>query len=341
MLSPSTLLGLDFSCAPTKRKPLTLAWGRRAGQVIRLDRVDELPTLADLEALIAPGSSPHGRPDHTTDPSTDKASKRSELAHGFVMGCDFPFGLPTPFVAALCEHGPGDLPKLLKELPDLQSHSDVPAIAGTDTGATGFAADRLIRALHQHCGDRAGFQRLIDGWGQTWQPDRPEGSKLLHRTTDKAVPGLSSTSPLQTRYVPVGKMYFEGMARLVRAKLTLPGLRQGRPEAIAFEAYPGLLAGELLGKRSYKSEKEATQERLIARMDLVDALEQGRTRLGLRLKLSPAQRDQLVADPKGDRLDAVLCLIQAGWAHWQHEQGSPTWGLPAQIDPIEGWILTA
>jgi hypothetical protein len=155
------------------------------------------------------------------------------------------------------------------------------------------------------------------------------------------VPGLSSTSPLQTRYVPVGKMYFEGMARLVKAKLTLPGLRQGRSDAVALEAYPGLLAGEILGKRSYKSNTDATQARLIARMDLVDALEQGRTRLGLRLKLSPAQRDHLVADPKGDRLDAVLCLVQAGWAHWQHEQGSTNWGLPADVNPVEGWILTA
>lgn len=316
MLRPATLLGLDFSCAPSKRKPLTLAWGRRAGQVIRLDRVDELPTLAELEALIAPNGA--------------------TLPEGFVMGCDFPFGLPAPFVAALREHGPGDLPGLLRDAPTPAANKSASTATNTD-----FAADTLIQSLHQHCGDRAGFQHLIDNWGQTWQAERPAGSKLLHRVTDRAVPGLSSTSPLQTRYVPVGKMYFEGMARLVQADLTLPGLRQGRPNAIAFEAYPGLLAGELLGKRSYKSETDATQERLIARMDLVDALEQGRPRLGLRLKLSPAQRDQLVADPKGDRLDAVLCLMQAAWAHWQHEQGSPTWGLPAQIDPVEGWILTA
>jgi hypothetical protein len=140
-------------------------------------------------------------------------------------------------------------------------------------------------------------------------------------------------------------MYFEGMHRLVAAGVSLPGLRQGRPDAIAFEAYPGFLAGEVLGKRSYKSdakaEASAQHDRLIARMDLVDALEQGRTRLGLRLKLSPAQRDQLVADPKGDRLDAALCLIQAAWAHSQAEQGAPLWGLPADVDPLEGWILTA
>jgi hypothetical protein len=64
-------------------------------------------------------------------------------------------------------------------------------------------------------------------------------------------------------------------------------------------------------------------ERLIARKDIVNALEQGRTRLGLRLKLSPALHESLVADALGDRLDAVLCLVQAGWACLRPESGVP------------------
>lgn len=316
---PTRLLGLDFSSAPSARKPLTLAWGTRAGGVVRLDRVDELPSHATLEALLAPaGASPTGA---------------SELAGGFVVGCDFPFGLPRAFVEALRQHGPGDLRHDLAHAPDV-----APDVAPDE-------ASTLIRALHRHCGDRAGFQRLIDGWGQTWHTDRPTGPKLIHRPTDQAMPGVSSTSPLQTRYVPVGKMYFEGLKRLIDADLTLPGLRLGRPDAIALEAYPGLLAHELLGRRSYKSdakvEAAAQQDRLIARMDLVDALEQGRTRLGLRLKLRPAQRDHLVSDPKGDRLDAVLCLMQAAWAQQRREEGDSRWGLPEHVDPVEGWILTA
>jgi hypothetical protein len=107
---------------------------------------------------------------------------------------------------------------------------------------------------------------------------------------------------------------------------------------VALEAYPGLLARELIQRRSYKSDSKAQQtpERLIARKDIVDAIEQGRTRLGLRLHLTHAQRDALVADAAGDRLDAVLCLMQAGWAAQQ-----PDHGLPAQVDPIEGWIVSA
>ncbi len=340
---PTLLLGLDFSCAPSARKPLTLAWGRRTGSVVKLDRVDELPTLAALEAVLAPGAS------HALTTTADAAATPSAGATvGFIAACDFPFGLPRAFVQALQQHGPGTLP------------ADLAGAACDATGAP-LEAERLVRALHRHCADRAGFQRLIDGWGDTWHPERAAahpGSKLLHRATDQAMPGVSSTSPLQTRYVPVGKMYFEGLRRLVDADVTLPGLRAGRAEAIALEAYPGLLAFELLGRRSYKSDAKAStpaevsaqQARLIARMDLVDALEQGRSQRlsgdmggahGLRLKLSAAQRDHLVSDPKGDRLDAVLCLMQAAWAQRQREQGNTHWGLPPAMDPVEGWILSA
>ena len=60
--------------------------------------------------------------------------------------------------------------------------------------------------------------------------------------------------------------------------------------------------------------------------------------LGLRLRLTHAQRDALAEDASGDRLDAVLCLMQAAWGELQ---GPPRWGLPAQVDPLEGWIVSA
>ena len=41
-------------------------------------------------------------------------------------------------------------------------------------------------------------------------------------------------------------------------------------------------------------------------------------------------------DASGDRLDAVLCLVQAAWAAAQ-----PGCGMPADMDPVEGWIVTA
>ena len=137
---------------------------------------------------------------------------------------------------------------------------------------------------------------------------------------------------------PVAYMLHAGVPRLIDAGVHLPVLRPGDVTRVALEGYPGLLARELIGKRSYKSDDRARQtaERLIFRKDMLDALEQGRTRLGLRLHLTHAQRDTLVGDATGDRLDAVLCLMQAAWAAQR-----PSYGLPAGVDPLEGWILSA
>jgi protein-tyrosine-phosphatase len=114
------------------------------------------------------------------------------------------------------------------------------------------------------------------------------------------------------------------------------------PERLAVEGYPGLLAREILLNRSYKSDNKAKQtpERLIARKDLITALEHGQTRLKLRLKLTHAQRDVLVDDASGDSLDAVLCMIQAAWAQTQRAGGDLRYGLPEHMDPLEGWIIT-
>ncbi len=169
---------------------------------------------------------------------------------------------------------------------------------------------------------------------------RPAGGKFAHRATDR--PAGSSPS-MKWVNPPVAWMLHAGVPRLLAAGVHLPGLHEGDRSRVALEAYPGLLARELLGNRSYKSDDrlKQTPERLIARKDLVTALEMGQSRLGLRLKLTHAQRDMLVDDASGDGLDAVLCLMQAAWAQAQHVQGAPRYGLPESVDPLEGWIVTA
>ncbi len=164
---------------------------------------------------------------------------------------------------------------------------------------------------------------------------RPAGGKFAHRACDK--PAGSSPS-MKWVNPPVAYMLHAGVPLLLEAGVHLPGLHAGDATRVALEGYPGLLAREVLGARSYKSDERAKQtpERLIARKDLVDALEQGRTRLAVRLRLSHAQRDALVADARGDRLAAVRCLLQAAWARAQ-----PAFGRPVLADALEGWIVSA
>lgn len=169
---------------------------------------------------------------------------------------------------------------------------------------------------------------------------RPVGQKFVHRAADKPA---GSSSSMKWVNPPVAYMLQAGVPRLLAAGVHMPGLHDGDRTRVALEGYPGLLAREVLGSRSYKSDDKAKQttDRLIARKDLIHALEMGQTRLQLRLKLTHAQRDALTDDAKGDSLDAVLCLMQAAWAQTRHEDGAPDYGLPAGIDPLEGWIITA
>ncbi len=267
--APLLLLGVDFTCAPSARKPITVARGALRAKVLQLLSLNALPTLLGFEELL--------------------------LQPGPWLGAfDFPLGLPRAFVDSL---------------------------------QLGDTAKAVNTELHRRCANRMAFRALVDAWGN----QRPAGQRLLHRRTDKAQPGVSSTSPLQTRYVPVGFMYFEGLRRLLHADVTLPGLYRGNKRRVALEGYPGLLAFELIGKRSYKN--SAASDRREARADMLAALQGGRTRLGLRLALSPAQHQALLVDNSGDLIDAVLCLVQAAWASQQAR-----YGQPVDVDPVEGWI---
>jgi len=162
---------------------------------------------------------------------------------------------------------------------------------------------------------------------------RPAGGKFAHRACD--VPAGSSPS-MKWVNPPVAFMLHAGVAALRAAGVEIPGLAAGDPARVALEGYPGLVARALIGRRSYKSDTKAQQtaERLIARKDLVDAVEQGRWR-GVRLRLTHAQREALIADPRGDALDAALCLLLAAWAREQAGYGLPS------FDALEGWIVGA
>ncbi|KAF1047948.1 MAG: hypothetical protein GAK38_01659 [Xylophilus sp.] len=175
---------------------------------------------------------------------------------------------------------------------------------------------------------------------------RPAGGKFAHRATD----GPAGSSP-SMKWVnpPVAFMLHAGVPLLVDAGAHLPGLIDGDTGRVALEAYPGLTAREVLGRRSYKADDRACQtpERAAARAGLLAALLSGTAdggrplRTGLRLEADAARQAALVADAAGDRIDAVLCLLEAGAAWRAHAAGDADYGLPPRRDRLEGWITGA
>ena len=267
-----------------------------------------------------------------------------------LLGCDFSSS-PTrqkPIVLALgtCKDGRVQLLKL-ERITSLDAFGDWLSQPQSWLGVFDLPFG-LPRELVEHLQWPLSWPELIKHYAALSRDDirhtfagfcnaRPVGGKFAHRAADK--PAGSSPS-MKWVNPPVAFMLHAGVPRLLDAGVHFPGLLDGEKTRVALEGYPGLLAREVLGKRSYKSDDKAKQttERLIARKDLITALELGQTRLKLRLKLTHAQRDMLVGDAKGDSLDAVLCLMQAAWAHGQ---GAPRYGLPPDVDPLEGWIITA
>ncbi len=70
------IYGVDFTCAPRKAKPITVASGILAGSALRLEAIDELSSFAQFEAFLArPGP--------------------------WLGGFDFPFSLPRELVRDL------------------------------------------------------------------------------------------------------------------------------------------------------------------------------------------------------------------------------------------------
>ena len=245
---------------------------------------------------------------HRRLPSLDAFDQWLAVPDACVAGCDFPFGLPRRF---LSDQGWGVDP-------------DTPE-AGEPTWDE---ITRRVAALER--------QELVARC-RAWSAARPFGSKFAHRVTD----GPAGSSP-SMKWVnpPVVLMLHAGAPRLLAAGWTLPGLRRGDPRRIGFEAYPGMLAREVAGRVSYKADDARRHDpaRRAVRLAIVERLEDGRHRLGIRVAFAPGLREPCIEDGTGDTLDAVLCAVQAAWGWERRDRG---YGLPPAVDPLEGWTVGA
>ena len=268
------LLGIDFTSAPRRAKPITVACGHLDGARVVLDCFERCADWPSFEALLArPGP--------------------------WLGSFDFPFGLPREAIIDL-------------------------------------GWPQTWPALVRHCAalGKPAFRAALDAYRES----RPAGRRYAHRATD--LPARSH-SPLKLVNPPVGLMFLEGAPRLLAAGVHVAGVHDGDAQRVAIEAYPGLLARRITNA-SYKSDerRKQTMERRAARISIVSAFTAERPAAKSTLDTpvliaTPDQRQALVDDASGDLLDAALALLQAATAA---RQGPPRFGLPAAMDPLEGWI---
>jgi hypothetical protein len=192
---------------------------------------------------------------------------------------------------------------------------------------------RQWKALVSHCSamTRLEFRGSLDAY----RASRPVGRKYAHRATDYPA---GSSSPMKLVNPPVALMFHEGARRIAASGAHVPALADGDSLRVALEAYPGLLVRKQLGIRdSYKSDttSEQTAARKAVRKRILDDLKAGRA-LGIRLSIERPLENELLSDGSGDRLDAVICAVQAAWA-----AARPRFGLPQEAFSGEGWIVSA
>lgn len=273
---PIRVLGVDFTSAPTRAKP-----------------------IACVECAFADGALDGAL--HVGD----------ERALGSFEAFEALLAEPGPWIAGL-------------DLPFAQSRAFVENIGWPDSWAGHVARAASL--------GRSGFRAALDAY----RAPRAAGDKEHRRATDVAAGAIS---PQKLHGVPVALMFLEGAPRLLGSGATVAGVHAGDPERIVVEAYPGVLARRLVGRRSYKSDTRSRQTPALleTRREILARLRGGDVVAthGVRVEIRDDRADALVSDPKGDALDALLCAVQAAWA-WTRRDAA--FGMPPGTDPLEGWI---
>lgn len=264
--------GVDFTSAPKRSKPITVAECELEGDRLRVRDLLRLRSFEQLErGLDRPGP--------------------------WVAGMDFPFGQPRRLIRNL-------------EWPE---------------------------SWEGYVGRVAAMSRAE--WGdllEMYKASRPDGDKEHFRKADRRA---GAKSPMKWYGVPVARMFYEGAPRLLATPLDLRPCRPTGDSRTVLEIYPALVARHLIDRRPYKAGKPSqAQARRHARRKLVEGL---RSPLlaegyGLTLEIGHFLAGGAVDDPHGDLIDAVLAAVQAAWGWRRRDEG---FGIPAEADPAEGWIV--
>ena len=178
-----------------------------------------------------------------------------------------------------------------------------------------------------------GFEALL----RDHSGEHPEGAQRHRRCVDEQA---DARTP-KTRYrLPIGRRFARGAPFLKRSQVSVLPCRPRHDERVVLEAAPALVARRLIGAQSYKpsADNESMRALTDARRAVVEGLvaQTLSDEFGVQIVIAKAIREELIEESSGDSLDSVLCALQAAWSWTRREHG---WGIPEQVDPLEGWIV--
>ena len=166
---------------------------------------------------------------------------------------------------------------------------------------------------------------------------RPKGSKWRYRLADKR---SDSSSAMMLFRVPVGKMFYRGAPRLLASDVSVVPCRPTDDDRVVVEAYPAVVARRFLDRTSYKNDDRSKQtpEQRSAREKLLSGLQSPELKkdYGFEVRMDDSWKEEFIREPGADALDSLSCAVQAAWAYTRRDRD---YGVPAECDPLEGWIL--
>jgi hypothetical protein len=341
--------GLDFTSSPKKGKPLTLAICTLDGDSLCVEAFYELGGKA-TSPLEEYGAWLRGE-------------GRWKGEHTWVAGLDFPFGMP---LAAVCRFGWG------RDTVETSWEGYIRQVYKMHGSSVSFAA-AIKEWVYPNQVSEAGnpikvqFKRLTDQVAHSHSPmkvsDNPypgamfyQGCRALLKAGIRVPPlrnsGCQDKIAVEAYPRLVAQRFFpaqHAFAELVATKKAAVEERKATPKEDA-ETRKALRARitELSAKAKLSLRyKEAGNDPIAAgnRSLILEGLAESDNPFGIRLSFSdPAQREACVRDRKADRLDSVLCAVQAAWAYGLRGSGFgvPTFdenGLLVRQVALEGWIV--
>lgn len=200
---------------------------------------------------------------------------------------------------------------------------------------------RLIEAMGWPL-NWSGYVKVISGMAKDefvemvkhYSANQPKGDKHHFRITDKHT---GACSPMMLFGVPVGRMFYEGAIRLWDTNLNVLPCRPSNASRTVVEGYPALVARNLVGGLKYKVDTKGSADKSKERSILIHQIQSNTLaqNYGVNVSIDPQVEQSLLVDQQGDRIDAVLCAIQAAsfsLPAFRHKC------LPVNVNPIEGWI---